>query len=143
MKVVRVLLGMLVGGSVATAVQAQETATTTVGQISEQLEQMSALATGGMFLIGIFLAVMAMFQFKAHSENPSEHPIAGALVKAVLASIMLGSATLIPALIEETNTTETGIVQAKNTTPAQSQDEETDERTFKTGRDPGKKKTGF
>lgn len=142
MKVVRVLLGILVGGSVATAVQAQETATTTVGQISEQLEQMSALATGGMFLVGIFLAVMAimaMFQFKAHSENPSEHPVAGALVKAVLASIMFGSATLIPALIEETNTTETGIVQAKNTTPAQSQDE----RTFKTGRDPGKKKTGF
>ena len=108
--------------------------------VAERIEQMTSVISGVMLLIGIALAAVAMFKFKAHAKNPSEHPLSGAVARAVLAAILVASGSVLSPLMKATDP----MIGAEHKQARAGQSEQnTDERTFKTGRDPGKKKTGF
>lgn len=78
--------GMLVSASAF----AQENAGAAAKTVYDQLGSFADLATGGAFLVGIFVGIAALMKFKAYNENPQQTKISTPIILALVAAGLIG-----------------------------------------------------
>lgn len=69
---------------------AQQTAGDVAEGVTDQLSSFANLATGGAFLVGIFVGIASLMKFKAYNENPQQTKISTPLVLALVAAGLIG-----------------------------------------------------
>ena len=78
--------GMLVSASAF----AQENAGAAAEVVRDQLGSFADLATGGAFLVGIFVGIASLMKFKAYNENPQQTKISTPIILALVAAGLIG-----------------------------------------------------
>lgn len=82
--------GMALITSSAAFAQTTQTAGQVADRVGDQFASFANLATGGAFLVGIFVGIASLMKFKAYNENPQQTKISTPIVLALVAAGLIG-----------------------------------------------------